>query len=100
MRVPAVRRRSHSCRRRDRMRKEIWRVFMIGIGAVAIGGTVAAGTPASGEREGNSVSGQVVDATTHNVLDAVRVTVKGTGLSGRTAEDGSFFIDKIQAEQV
>jgi hypothetical protein len=42
----------------------------------------------------------VVDAVTHTVLDAVRVTVKGTGLSGRTGDDGSFSIDKVPGEKV
>ena len=52
------------------------------------------------EREGRVVSGQVVDAGSHEVLDGVRVVVKGTGLSGRTSEDGTFSIEKVPGEKV
>lgn len=69
-------------------------------GLVASAATVAAAknTPVSGE--GNAVSGQVVDASTHSVLDGVRVSVKGTGLNGKTAEDGTFFFENVPGTEV
>lgn len=72
----------------------------IGIGVAVFAATIAVRSTASAQREGNSVAGRVVDAGTHNVLDAVRVTVKGTDLRGRTDSDGSFHIDKVRDEKV
>lgn len=46
------------------------------------------------------MSGQVVDAGSHEVLDGVRVTVRGTDLRGRTANDGSFNIENVQGEKI
>jgi hypothetical protein len=74
--------------------------FLVGAGIALSAVMLAARTTMAGGGEGNVVAGQVVDAVSHTVLDGVRVTVKGTGLSGRTGDDGSFFIDKVPGEQV
>jgi hypothetical protein len=62
----------------------------------AVAGRAAAAT----DREGGALSGQVVDAVTHDVLDSVRVQVKGSDLRASTSTDGSFFLDKILGDKI
>ena len=55
---------------------------------------------ASPNRDGGALSGQVVDAVTHEVLDSVQVRVKGSNLRANSASDGSFFLDEILGDKV
>ncbi len=55
----------------------------------------AIGAGASQDRDGGALSGQVVDAVTHGVLDSVQVKVKGSDLRANTSSDGSFALDKL-----
>lgn len=61
---------------------------------------IAARAGASPDREGGALSGQVVDAITHEVLDSVHVKVKGSELRANTSDDGSFFLDKLLGDKV
>jgi hypothetical protein len=74
-------------------------VMTAGIIAAAIAGS-AIDAAAAPDREGGALSGQVVDAVTHAVLDSVHVRVKGSALNANTENDGSFFLDKVFGDKV
>ena len=68
------------------------------VGLLAVGAAARAG--ASPERDGGPLTGQVVDAVTHEVLDSVHVQVKGSGVRASTSSDGSFALDKVLGDKV
>ena len=56
--------------------------------------------PALAGGNARPVAGEVVDAVSHDVIEGVRVTVKGTSLTGRTADDGSFYFEEVPGNKI
>ncbi len=72
-------------------------IIVIGVVASAVAGGVPHLLAQSG---GHAVSGQVIDAVTHDVVEGVRVVVKGTDLRGNSAADGAFYIENVPGQKV
>ncbi len=69
---------------------------VIGLFTAALG----AESGASQERDNGGLTGQVVDAVTHDVLDSVQVKVKGSDVRANSSSDGSFALDKLVGNKV
>lgn len=83
-----------------RMRVVTRKKLIAAVAVAASAAALAATAAAQADREGSTLVGQVVDASTHALLDSVQVKVKGTELRGTTDGDGTFSIEKVPGEKV